>query len=125
MPGYGCCPFWGGAMANDQMPSPADPMLAILKHRIETMHEDFTEMRTVLKELSAAITRLALIEERQGQSNEAQERAFKVLAALEQRVSALEKRVPENNRTTLWLDRAALSAVAAVFVYIAKQVGLL
>jgi hypothetical protein len=113
-------------MANEQMPSScADPTLAILKHRIETMHEDFTEMRTVLKELSAAITRLALVEERQAQSNEAQERAFKVLSALEQRVSDLEKRVPETNRTTLWLDRAALTAVAAVFLYVSKQVGLL
>ena len=101
-----------------------DPSLAVMNHRIEVMHKDFDEMRVVLKELSGAITKLALIEERQAQSNGAQERAFKVLESLERRVSELEKRVPETNRVTMWVDRVAVAAVAAVFLYIAKQVGL-
>lgn len=99
--------------------------LAVLSHRVEVMHEDLSEMRLVLKELSAAIYKLALVEERQEQFADAQSRAFKVLESLEQRVSELEKRAPESNRTTVWLDRAALTAVAAVFIYFAKQVGLM
>ena len=69
-----------------------DSTLAVLSHRVEAMHDDFSEMRSVLKELTAAINKLALVEERQTQFAEAQERAFKVIAKIEERLTALERR---------------------------------
>lgn len=127
-----------GSGPNNQVFS--DPAVAILANRIETMHNDFSEMRKVLQELSGAITKLALIEERQAQTNGAQERVFKVLERLEQRVSSierkvpddivqriaeLERRVPDNTRASLWIDRATWAAVVAVAAFLAKQTGLL
>jgi uncharacterized coiled-coil protein SlyX len=127
LPAFGCgfYRFWGVGMANDPRSPFQDPTLAILNHRVEAMHDDVSELRAVLKELSVAITRLALVEERQGQSAEAQERAFKVLETLERRVTALENRVPETDRTKIWMDRAVLAIIFSVFVFVAKKVGLL
>lgn len=102
-----------------------DATLAILSHRVEAMHEDFTEMRAVLKELTAAINKLALVEERQTQFAEAQERAFKVIAKIEERLTALERKAPDVQRTNIWVDRAVLGVIAIVFLFIAKKVGLL
>lgn len=99
--------------------------LAILSHRVEAMHEDFSDMRAVLKELTAAINKLALVEERQTQFAEAQERAFKVIAKIEERLTALERRAPELQRTNVWIDRAVLGVIAIAFLFIAKKVGLL
>lgn len=102
-----------------------DATLAILNHRVEAMHGDFSEMRSVLKELTAAINKLALVEERQTQFAEAQERAFKVIAKIEERLTALERRAPELQRTNVWIDRAVLAVIAIVFLFFAKKVGLL
>lgn len=104
---------------------PHEATLAILSHRVEAMHEDFSEMRAVLKELTAAINKLALVEERQTQFAEAQERAFKVIAKIEERLAVLEKRSPESDRVRLWVDRAVIGAVAIIFLFVAKKVGLL
>lgn len=104
---------------------PHEATLAILSHRVEAMHEDFSDMRAVLKELTAAINKLALVEERQTQFAEAQERAFKVIAKIEERLTALERRAPELQRTNVWIDRAVLAVIAIAFLFVAKKVGLL
>lgn len=98
--------------------------LAVLSHRVEAMHEDFTEMRAVLKELVNAIHKLALVEERQTQFADAQERAFKTLEKIEARVAALERQAPGSLRTNAWVDRAVLCIVAVAFLLIVKKVGL-
>lgn len=106
-------------------PERHDATLAILSHRVESMHQDFSEMRAVLKELASAITKLALVEERQMQFSEAQERAFKIIGKIEERVTALERQAPGVLRTNVWVDRAVLGVIAIVFLFIAKKVGLL
>ncbi len=72
----------------------------VLTVKLQVLHEDVGEMKSVLKDLTAAITKLALIEERQTQAAAAQERAFAVLAKLEERVSSLEAYVPANKRVS-------------------------
>lgn len=89
--------------------------LAIVAQRIETIHSDITEMKSALRDLTAAITKLALIEERQANFASAQERGFKLLADIEKRVEVLELERPTNQRVSQWVDRA-LWAVAAAFV---------
>jgi hypothetical protein len=94
----------------------------VLSHKLQTLHEDVGEMKAVLKDLTAAITKLALIEERQTQAAAAQERAFKALERVEQRVSDLEVYVPANKRVSVWLDRATWGGLLLMFV--AKKTGL-
>lgn len=101
---------------------------AILDMRLRTLHTDVTDMKGALRDLTHAITRLALIEERQAQAAQAQERAFNALEKVEARLSqleqrtpanvaerlaALEMRVPESTRTSLWVERAIIALVAA------------
>lgn len=64
---------------------PDQAIFAVLDHKVTSMHSDVNEIRSVLKELTAAINRLALVEERQSQLSLTLERAFKVLDRIEER----------------------------------------
>lgn len=99
--------------------------VAVLDARLETLHGDVGEMKLVLRELTQAITKLALIEERQAQAAQAQERAFTALAKVEERVSKIEQRLPVLSASSVWVDRGVTATVAAAAMYIAKKTGLL
>lgn len=100
------------------------PEVDVLTLKLQTLHEDVGEMKSVLKDLTAAITKLALIEERQTQAAAAQERAFGVLAKLEERVASLETHVPANKRMNVWFDRALWGAIGLLCMFVAKKTGL-
>lgn len=100
------------------------PEIDVLTLKLQTLHEDVGEMKAVLKDLTAAITKLALIEERQTQAAAAQERAFQALERVEQRVSTLETFVPANKRMNVWFDRALWAAIGLLLMFVAKKVGL-
>lgn len=99
--------------------------LATVTTKISTLHEDVTEVKNVLRELTTAITKLALIEERQMQFSAAQERAFNAISKLSDRVAELEKRVPEQSKVAVWVDRAIMATVGATLLFVAKKTGLL
>ena len=99
-------------------------MDAVLTHRLDTLHEDVGEMKAALKDLAAAITKLALIEERQANAAAAQERAFAVLERLEGRVSRLETYVPANKKVTVWVDRGTWAALGLLAMLLFKKSGL-
>lgn len=102
-----------------------DNMIDVVASRLDAMHGDMGEIRVVLRDLTAAVTKLAIVEERQGQAALAQERAFKVLECLEVRVAALEKAEPMQTKTsqTLWAVLYTLAGMAALFLF--KKAGLL
>lgn len=102
-----------------------DPAPQLLAAKLETLHEDVGEIRTALRELTNAVTRLALVEERQTQAAAALERAFKALGVIESRVSEIEKKVPEVTRASVWMDRAVMATCGAALMYVAKSTGLL
>lgn len=99
--------------------------VALLDNRLSTLHEDVGEIKTVLKDLTSAITRLALVEERMTNASAAQERAFKAIEAQDKRLQELEKKVPELHRTASWIDKGIWAAVAALATYVLKKVGIL
>jgi len=99
--------------------------LLVLSTRLATLHEDVSEIKSALKTLSEAITKLALVEERQQQAAAAQERAFNALGKLENRLAQLEIRCSEFSTTKIWVDRGVWATVAAALTYIAKKAGLL
>jgi regulator of replication initiation timing len=102
-----------------------DPDMSLLSHRLGTLHADVGEMKAAMKELTTAITKLALIEERQSNAASAQERAFIVLAKLEERVSKLEQLAPANKRVNIWLDRATWAGLGLLAMLVVKKSGLL
>ena len=97
----------------------------VLTVKLDMLHADVVDMKTALNELSKAITKLALVEERQSQTAEAMERAFKAIGKIEDRLSALEQTAPKSKETSAWVDRFILAAVVTVAGFIGSRLGLL
>lgn len=99
-------------------------MIQVIASRLDNLHEDVNGMRDVLRELASAVTKLAVIEERQTQSAQALERAFKVLEKVETRLDTIEKSQPLQQQTTDWVKAGVWAAVCVVALFIAKKAGL-
>lgn len=96
----------------------------VLSIKIQTLHEDVGEMKSALNKLTDAVTKLALLEERQLHAAAAQERAFSAIERVEQRLLKLEEYLPNAKRTSVWVDRAVLFVIGLAAMYVAKAVGL-
>lgn len=111
---------------------------AFTKH-LANLHADvgdikagMQDFRDGMKELAAAILKLALVEERQAQAGQAIERCFKLAEKLEtkldgaiERVVELEKAEPAQNKAAEWVDRAVWAIVSAAGMLTASKLGLL
>lgn len=112
----------------------------VLSHKLETLHGDVGEIKAALRDLTQAVVRLALVEERQATTAASLDRAFRTLerveqrvaaleqqtpAELDQRLAALEQQAPQSSRAAAWVDRAVWAAAAASVMYVAKSAGLL
>lgn len=91
--------------------------LRVLSERFDALHEDVFEIKSAIRDLAAAITKLALIEERQANVATAQERLFAAVARLELRVTELEKSNPANLQTHAWVEKALLLAAGATLLF--------
>lgn len=96
----------------------------ILTHRLETLHEDVGEMKSAINKLTDAVTKLALLEERQAHTATALERAFGVLERVETRLHTLEMHMPGTKRITIWIDRATYAALGLLVMFVLKKSGL-
>lgn len=104
---------------------------SIFRERIMNLHTDICEVKAAIKEVATAVTKLALIEERQTNHAESLERAFKYIEQLdhritdnERRIIELEKSEPIQARTTEWVEKALWAFAAAAIAYIATHTGL-
>jgi regulator of replication initiation timing len=98
--------------------------VALMGAKLNVLHQDVGEIKDAIKELTSAITRLALVEERIASTSAAQERAFEAIAKVEARLVEIEKMLPEYSKVSIWVDRGIWAALAAAAVYAAKKVGL-
>jgi len=97
----------------------------VLTVKIDMLHSDVVDMKTALNELSKAITKLALVEERQAQTANAMERAFKAISKIEDRLTALELAAPKTKETNAWMDRFILAIVVTAAGFVGTQLGML
>ena len=109
-----------------------DSDINVVITRLGLLSEDVGELKETLRQIASAVTRLALVEERQMQTNEALSRAFKQidkfdlkLTAVERRLGALERLQPQQQQTTTWVVSAVWAAAGAAFFFIAKKAGIL
>lgn len=109
-----------------------DQDINVVITRLGLLSADVGELKETLREIASAVTRLALVEERQMQTNEALSRAFKQidkldlkLVGLEQRMVALERMQPIQQQTSSWVMSAVWAAAGASVVFIAKKIGVL
>lgn len=99
--------------------------VALLNYKLGTLHTDVSDIKGALEKLTEAVTRLALVEQRQGQTATSVERAFKLLENHENRLQTVEKTLPELRKTTGWVDKLATAVVSAVLVAAALKFGAL
>lgn len=128
-----------------QISKEADEVVRIerLTHHMQRIREGVGEMKEAMKEMAAAINRLAVIEERQNQDRQALERAFSaisdvakkhdqsvervtaVVERMEARLRALELAAPVNHHTTDMVQKVVWLVLAAVVgAILVKIVGL-
>ena len=100
-----------------------DPMIEVLVHKV-------SKMEASLDKMADAVTKLAVVEERQTAHHAALERAFSAISSINDkfdkliaRIERLESAAPLNNQTQIWVERSVWAAVAAAAMYIAKKVG--
>lgn len=93
-----------------------DQDFSVLAARLQSLHKDVGDIKSALSSLTEAITKLALIEERQTVTNNALERAFVALEKLEIRINTLEKEAPLHNRSNIWIDRIIMLIVGGFMV---------
>jgi len=103
----------------------ADTVLATLTVQMSSMQADMGEIKASMKDMAQAVTKLALIEERQVQSAQALERAFKTIEKHDERIDILEKVTADTTRTSKWVDRAVWAILAGVSTVIFNKAGLL
>jgi methyl-accepting chemotaxis protein len=101
-----------------------DTAVTVLSARLQALHQDVGEIKSAMNSLSAAITKLALVEERQAMASQALERAFKSIERIEERLQALEKADAHNRRTNKYVDTAIWAAAAAAVMFVAAKAGL-
>ena len=94
----------------------------LLSVRLQSLHEDVGDIKGTLQNLTAAITKLALVEERLSVTMAAQERAFAAIGNVEKRLAALENKVPVTDNAMKWVDRGITAIVAAALMFIWEKV---
>ena len=130
-----------------------DKNVQVLATKIEGLAQDMSEMKHGIAKMADALTKLAIVEERQTQTILAQERAFKALERVEERqrthelvckdqdkevrqliadsnerlaarVAELEKAEPMQEQTGKWVMAAVWGAAGLLALFVAKQLGL-
>lgn len=104
--------------------------------RLGILSGDVGVLKETLRQIASAVTRLALVEERQKerqmQTNEALSRAFKQidkldmkLTGIEQRLGTLERMQPLQQQTNGWVMTSVWIVAGAAVMFVAKKTGIL
>ena len=101
-----------------------DNEVAVISHTIGRMANDMDDMKTSMKELTVAMNRLALAEERISHMGGAVERAFKNIELLIGRVNELERKSLVHSKTSDWVDKVIWLVVGAVVTALLIKLGL-
>jgi uncharacterized protein YukE len=119
------------------------PNMELLDHRVTELEENHEELKDVLKDLTNAINKLAIIDEKQVQSalimdrlsgeikdihkdiREAKDKSDASFKRFGERLGAIELQMPKQAQTSQWVYDAvkAMAVIAGLFVL--KKAGLL
>ena len=92
--------------------------------RLDRMEKTQDETRDTLREMAAAINKLAVIEERQQVASSAIERLMAEHKKIDERLRALEIAEPMQVQATEWVQRAVWAAAVAAVMFAAGKAGL-
>jgi hypothetical protein len=94
------------------MPPEADIAVAIAK--LDAVTSDLADLKASMKELASAVSRLAVVEERQTTTNDSIGRAFKQIDAVSARLTVLEQAQPIQKQSSDFVQKAVGYIVAIV-----------
>lgn len=92
--------------------------------RLDRMEKTQDETRDTLREVAAAINKLAVIEERQQVASSAIERLAAEQKRIDERLRALEISEPMQAQTAEWVKNAVWAAASAAAMFAANRMGL-
>jgi hypothetical protein len=95
-----------------------------IAHHIQRIREDQHAMRAAIERMSEAVTRLALVEERQTAASSAIDRLALTLEKLDERLRRLEVAEPMQAKAAEWVQSALWALAAAAAMFIAGKAGL-
>ena len=98
--------------------------IALLTNKVESLHEDVSDIKMVMRDIANALTKLAIIDERQGKMSETQSRIFKLLDNHDERINALQKDDRHQKVAVDWVYKAVWATVGVAAMYVAKFTGL-
>ena len=119
-----------------------DGTVQVISQKLMGLETTMSEMRQILRELTTAVTRLAVVEERQVQATQATERAFREIEkngancdfhhtamiaenkTLSSRISALELQAPTTKQTNTWVVGFIVALATTALLFVASKVGL-
>lgn len=119
-----------------------DISIRVVAQRLDMLQEGMMDIKAATRELTVAVTKLAVIEERQGQDRQNIDRAFveidksrvrcevadmnlhTTIAAINSRISVLENSAPMVKQTTHWVTGAVVGAAVLAVMFVVNKVGL-
>lgn len=101
-----------------------EPNMYAIAAQLRNLHDDVGDVKRSLAQLTNAITKLALVEERQANLHEVQTRCFAEIATLNTRIQTIETKLPEHTRVAMWVDRATWGVLGVAGAYIVKKLQL-
>lgn len=111
-------------MENEYVKHQDPNVLHVMVQRMEHLHDDVGEMKSSIKDMTSAIIKLALIEERQSHISGQLERTSFVLDKLDARVDVLEAAAPLQKQASLWVMTGVWSAAGILALVILKSLGI-
>ena len=123
-------------MTQEQNRRNDDATIQVIAERINSMQNDVSDLRDTMKdsmkEMSAAVTKLVQMEERQIFMNQSYDRLSATLDKMqdkaekvEARVDALEKEQPLTKQAVTWIYAAVWAVVGAAALFAAKFFGIM
>lgn len=95
----------------------------VTEMQLRSLHVGMTEIRGQLDKLIEAVSKLAVIEERQANVTSALERAFSSIKDQNDRIRVLEQSTPVHTSAAKWVDRGLLALAGAAAALFAKNTG--
>lgn len=99
--------------------------LTVLNHKVDNLAGSIVEIKNTVRELTAVITKLIVIEERQTNTITSVERISSQIEKMSQRLALLEQQNPTNKKISIWIDRAMFTGVGLLIMMVLKRSGLI
>lgn len=86
--------------------------LMVMEERIKTIAQDMTDMKTSMRDIAASLSTLAVLEVRHNTTSDSLNRAFKAIGVNTERITTIEKALPNINLASSWVFKAVVGVIA-------------